>query len=68
MKSMLKKLLVPASLVAFAVAAVASPLAVAQDVTKWRVQSHWPSASSSYKDSLVRLKTELERRTEGRLQ
>lgn len=68
MKSMLKKLLVPASLVAFAVAAVTSPLAVAQDVTKWRVQSHWPSASSSYKDSLVRLKTELERRTEGRLQ
>lgn len=70
MKSMplLKKLLLPASLVAFAASALLPQFAAAQDVAKWRVQSHWPSASSSYKDSLVRLKTELERRTEGRLQ
>ena len=68
MKSMLKKLLVPASLVALAVSAVLPQVAAAQDVTKWRVQSHWPGASSSYEDSLVRLKNEIERRTEGRLQ
>lgn len=68
MKSMLKKLLVPASLIAMAVAASAPQIAAAQDVTKWRVQSHWPSASSSYEDSLGRLKREIERRTEGRLE
>lgn len=68
MKSMLKKLLVPASLVALAVSAVLPQMAAAQEVTKWRVQSHWPSASSSYNDSLVRLKDQIEKRTEGRLQ
>ncbi|MAM00592.1 MAG: twin-arginine translocation pathway signal protein [Alteromonadaceae bacterium] len=35
--------------------------------TTWRVQSHWPSASSSYEDSLVRLKNQIEERTEGRV-
>lgn len=40
MKSMLKKLLVPASLIAMAIAASAPQIAAAQDVTKWRVQSH----------------------------
>ncbi|MBA1273008.1 TRAP transporter substrate-binding protein DctP [Stutzerimonas azotifigens] len=60
------KLAVGAALLA--VAALAPSLASAQDVAKWRVQSHWPGASSSYKDSLVRLKNEIERRTEGRVQ
>lgn len=41
--------------------------ALAQDTTTWRVQSHWPSSSSSYDDSLVRLKNVLEERTDGRL-
>ena len=68
MKFMFKKLLVPASLVALAVSAVLPQMATAADVTKWRVQSHWPSASSSYKDSLVRLKNQIEQRTEGRLE
>lgn len=58
--------------VSMAVALIASafsqPLfAQAADTTTWRVQSHWPGASSSYKDSLVRLKDTLEERSEGRL-
>ncbi|MEX0759669.1 MAG: TRAP transporter substrate-binding protein DctP [Tistlia sp.] len=39
----------------------------AQDTIRWRVQSHWPSASSSYTDSLERLKSTLEEQTGGRL-
>lgn len=38
-----------------------------KEVIKWRVQSHWPAASSSYKDSLLLLKNKLEERTNGRL-
>lgn len=38
-----------------------------KEVTRWRVQSHWPAASSSYKDSLMLLKNKLEERTNGRL-
>ncbi|HEX5512874.1 MAG TPA: TRAP transporter substrate-binding protein DctP [Gammaproteobacteria bacterium] len=38
-----------------------------KEVTTWRVQSHWPAASSSYKDSLLVLKKKLEERTDGRL-
>src|SRR5690606_11244847 len=36
-------------------------------VIRWRVQSHWPRASSSFEDSLVRLQKVLEERTQGRL-
>ena len=56
------------------IAALTAPLLLpvpgaAQDkeVTRWRVQSHWPAASSSYKDSLILLKNKLEKRTNGRL-
>lgn len=44
-------------------------LAMAQkkDVTTWRVQSHWPAASSSYTDSLLKLRDILIERTDGRL-
>lgn len=52
---------------AFATASLLVSTAGAQDVTRWRVQSHWPSASSSFEDSLVFLKERLEKRTEGRL-
>ena len=38
----------------------------AQSTVKWRVQSHWPKASSSFDDSLVPLAKELEERTGGR--
>lgn len=48
-------------------ALIASP-AVAQDTIKWKVQSHWPGASSSFKDSLGRLKDVLAERTDGKLE
>ena len=46
---------------------IAPPSALAQDSTTWRVQSHWPSSSSSYDDSLVRIKNVIEERTDGRV-
>lgn len=54
---------------AMALAAIAMLPGVssAQQSVEWRVQSHWPSASSSYEDSLVRLKEQIEERTEGRV-
>lgn len=39
----------------------------ADNVIKWRVQSHWPAASSSYKASLQVLADRLKERTAGRL-
>lgn len=44
-----------------------SPSEAAEKVFKWRCQSHWPTASSSYKDSLIRLSDRLKERTNGRL-
>jgi TRAP-type mannitol/chloroaromatic compound transport system substrate-binding protein len=41
--------------------------AKAADVIKWRVQSHWPAASSSYKASLQVLADRIKERTDGRL-
>ncbi|NLO79448.1 MAG: twin-arginine translocation pathway signal protein, partial [Xanthomonadaceae bacterium] len=53
---------------ALATALLAPAQVMAQkDVTVWRVQSHWPAASSSFTDSLVFLKNRLEERTGGRL-
>ncbi len=53
---------------AAAAAALMFPaVSVAQEKITWRVQSHWPSASSSYKDSLVTLKTKLATCTNGQL-
>lgn len=52
-----------------AVAAVASPAlvgkAIAQGEVTWRVQAHWPKASSSFTDSLGVVAAELEEKTEG---
>ncbi|HEX5512877.1 MAG TPA: TRAP transporter substrate-binding protein DctP [Gammaproteobacteria bacterium] len=42
-------------------------MAQKKEVTTWRVQSHWPASSSSYKDSLISLKDKLAERTDGRL-
>jgi len=42
-------------------------LQAADNVIKWRVQSHWPAASSSYKASLQVLADRLKERTNGRL-
>ncbi len=55
--------------VTLAAALLAPVQAMAQkkDVTTWRVQSHWPAASSSYKDSLMTLRDKLIERTDGRL-
>lgn len=64
-----KKLGTVAAAVALATSATLIPsVASAAETTTWRVQSHWPGASSSYKDSLVRLKDTLEERSDGRLQ
>lgn len=63
-----KKLTVFATALTFGVtAALSAAPAAAQDSVTWRVQSHWPGASSSYKDSLGRLKEQIEERTDGRV-
>ena len=59
--------IVAASLVVAATATVTSTAALSADSVTWRVQSHWPGSSSSYEDSLVRLKNTIEERSEGRL-
>ena len=33
----------------------------------WKIQSHWPAASSSYEDSLKKVAKELKEKTDGRL-
>ncbi|MBD3642354.1 MAG: TRAP transporter substrate-binding protein DctP [Marinobacter sp.] len=63
-----KKLTVYASALTLGVsAALAATPAAAQDTVTWKVQSHWPGSSSSYTDSLGRLKRVIEERTDGRL-
>ena len=53
-----------------ALAATAAPAIIgaanAQEKVTWKVQSHWPKVSGSFKDSLGVLATELEERTGGR--
>jgi TRAP-type mannitol/chloroaromatic compound transport system substrate-binding protein len=46
---------------------VADNANAADEVVKWRVQSHWPASSSSFKDSLQVLADRLKERTNGRL-
>ncbi|MDF1729342.1 MAG: ABC transporter substrate-binding protein, partial [Sulfitobacter sp.] len=52
-----------------AAAALATPALVgaglAQGQVTWRVQAHWPKASSSFNDSLGVVAAELEEKTEG---
>ncbi|WP_290686915.1 MULTISPECIES: TRAP transporter substrate-binding protein DctP [unclassified Haematobacter] len=52
-----------------AVGLLAAPALVgkglAQGAVTWRVQSHWPKASSSFNDSLGMFAKEVERRTDG---
>lgn len=64
------KLTVIASALTLGVSAalIAAPAAAQDDTITWKVQSHWPGASSSYKDSLGRLKDVLAERTDGRLE
>ena len=53
--------------VAAAMLLPATGMAQKKDTITWRVQSHWPASSSSYKDSLLTLKDKLAERTNGRL-
>lgn len=63
-----KTLALYASAFTLAATLVAAPTAAAADEPiTWRVQAHWPAASSSYTDSLVRLQRVLDERTDGRL-
>ncbi|MBW2050695.1 MAG: TRAP transporter substrate-binding protein DctP [Deltaproteobacteria bacterium] len=62
------------SVVVLALAILTSGLALtnntaiaADKVIKWKCQSHWPTASSSYKDSLLVIAEKLKTRTNGRL-
>lgn len=41
---------------------------VAAETIRWRLQSHFPTSSSSYKDSVERLQKVVSERTDGRLQ
>ncbi len=50
-----------------AMAAAMVPAVASADTVTWRVQTHWPSASSSYSDSLEFLRDRLLERTDGRL-
>jgi len=64
--SLFTKFRAPAA--ALAAVAFAFPVAgAAQEKVTWRLQSHWPSASSSFKDSLGRLQRELTACTKGRM-
>lgn len=63
-----RKFLVFASAMTLGVSASLSAVpASAQETVTWKVQSHWPGSSSSYTDSLGRLKRVIEERTDGRL-
>ena len=44
-----------------------APVQAADKVIKWRVQSHWPASSSSYKASLEVLAERIKERSNGRL-
>ena len=62
-----RRTLLATGVAAAAAAALPAP-AIAQDKSvSWRVQSHWPRASSSFKDSLELLRNNLDKRTSGRL-
>ncbi|MDX1817927.1 MAG: TRAP transporter substrate-binding protein DctP [Marinobacter sp.] len=63
-----RKFFVFASAMTLGVSASLSAVpASAQETVTWKVQSHWPGSSSSYTDSLGRLKRVIEERTDGRL-
>lgn len=68
-QSIFRKNLLSAAAMALATTLALPGIAAAQDQesTTWRVQSHWPASSSSYEDSLGRLKNIIEERTDGRV-
>ena len=48
--------------------AVPGPTLAADNVIKWKMQTHWPASSSSYADSAQVLVKKLKERTNGRLE
>lgn len=66
--SLRKKLTVLASTITLGLSVTLAGNAQAEETFTWKVQSHWPGASSSYTDSLERIKRLLEERSDGRLQ
>lgn len=55
------------SAIALAATVAFGATAHAADTITWKVQSHWPGSSSSYEDSLKRIKRVIEERTDGQL-
>ena len=67
-RTLRRTLAIGGSAIAMSTALMLSSTAAAADKPiVWKVQSHWPGASSSYQDSLVRIKNVIEERTDGRL-
>lgn len=56
------------SIIAGAAAMITLPVVAHAETVTWRVQSHWPQASSSYGDSLEYLRDVLAERSDGRFQ
>ncbi len=63
-----QRLLVAATAAALVASSAFASLASAAETTRWRVQSHWPTSSSSYKDTLEKIQRQVKERTDGRLQ
>jgi len=61
-----RKLLKSSLVLAGAPAVIGAAHAQTRATVTWKVQAHWPKASSSFKDSLEWFATELGRRTDGR--
>jgi TRAP-type mannitol/chloroaromatic compound transport system substrate-binding protein len=55
------------STIVLAVGMIAGSVQAADKVYKWKCQSHWPTASSSYEASLIQIIAELKEKTNGRL-
>lgn len=62
-----RRTVLAAGAAALGAAAFPAPAIAQTKTVSWRVQSHWPRASSSYKDSLELLRGNLDKRTDGRL-
>lgn len=62
-----RRTVLAAGAAALGAAAFPAPAIAQSKTVTWRVQSHWPRASSSFKDSLELLKNTIDKRTEGRL-
>jgi len=62
-----RRTVLAAGAAALGAAAFPAPAIAQTKTVSWRVQSHWPRASSSFKDSLELLRGTIDKRTEGRL-